>query len=639
MDLAEIWDEPIPGVDVVVQEGNMGKLCAILRMEEGPYSGLTLHLVVEVPETYPMEPPMIRVDPPEFRHPNVFDGWICLDMLEAHTAGVSYVGGYTPAYSLSSIFMQLISFFSSEVVEQSNGKRSSVTPRKSGPAGTGHEKKPGFHAAARTSLSLVSCKECKYDGRVMNLGEICESPVADKVQRIQGVAAAAAMEEEEGDLPPIHLLDGLPEVWMVIADLLTDQRDVIRLKLAFKPFRRICSGNGILARRNVKCFYLRTPFDPSHADTILGIGVNLTFKSKLPVDWDREARASIPNINQVTLAAPSEFDILSYDAFRNHDVRKSIWGVPFTHFLPLAINRRHFNCALPYIKDSLCVMAGVSKRASGGFNPLIVLEVLPRLMNDLVVCFSRFQPTPDNPSGISRASEKALNGYCALLHLLLELSLRFPIIEQHATAQLRRFHSNPSACNKSDLPDLGRFLILLSLTGDPALTWSTISKPFLKEMFTRNVVFSLDSRHGNKPHLLHLDPGDADIRLRETFATSGTSARLLLFQIYFLRSVARPPGMSPADVARGLAERHGHASDETLKALAAEYRSITLISDHAVFLRKALHDTGHAMPSKEEFAQVLRDAVVASAKKEYHVSPFSGKMAYYLRRVAEEQAE
>lgn len=54
------------------------------------------------------------------KHPNVFDSFICLSMLRPHTGNVPYEG-WSAAYSVTSILMQLQSFLFADKIDQDGG--------------------------------------------------------------------------------------------------------------------------------------------------------------------------------------------------------------------------------------------------------------------------------------------------------------------------------------------------------------------------------------------------------------------------------------------------------------------------------------------------------------------------------------
>jgi len=131
-DVEEIKSNPYPGIEIFPHDENYTKLCLVLTPQSGPFTGLRLHFMMEIPSDWPNSPPEVAINA-HIDHPNVFGGWglgnggayICCDLLKSHNyehiPGSSYKGGYTAAYPLQTICMQLLSFFSVQKVEQMGG--------------------------------------------------------------------------------------------------------------------------------------------------------------------------------------------------------------------------------------------------------------------------------------------------------------------------------------------------------------------------------------------------------------------------------------------------------------------------------------------------------------------------------------
>ena len=69
-------------------------------------------------------------------------------------------------------------------------------------------------------------------------------------------------------------------------------------------------------------------------------------------------------------------------------MRRTAWGEPFSHILPLHLDGEHFEAALPILSAqlrSMCAPRPSWKRARGAFDPLMALDVLPKLLCTLVV--------------------------------------------------------------------------------------------------------------------------------------------------------------------------------------------------------------------------------------------------------------
>lgn len=115
-DLAEIDNEKIPTVGVTARplENDLLTWHANIRGPENTlYEGGVFHLELKFPMSYPSHPPTIRIFN-NIPHPNVFGGYICLDILQQTEAKIEEGGGWTSAYSVQSVLTQLQSFLFEE---------------------------------------------------------------------------------------------------------------------------------------------------------------------------------------------------------------------------------------------------------------------------------------------------------------------------------------------------------------------------------------------------------------------------------------------------------------------------------------------------------------------------------------------
>jgi len=76
----------------------------ILGPRDTPYAGAYFQLEIRVPDTYPIQPPVVRFLTPVF-HPNILfkDGEICLDLLKAS-------GAWTACYTLEAVCRSIINY-------------------------------------------------------------------------------------------------------------------------------------------------------------------------------------------------------------------------------------------------------------------------------------------------------------------------------------------------------------------------------------------------------------------------------------------------------------------------------------------------------------------------------------------------
>jgi ubiquitin-protein ligase len=135
-DLKEYNDlkDTLPTVAAAPTEHDILTWHVSLTAPEGPYSerGTVFHMVMTFKETYPEEPPIVKLCT-ELPHPNVYAGYdfnqhaeragggyyICLNMLRPQEgAGGGSYSGWSGAYSVYSLLMQLSSFLFAEQIDQ-----------------------------------------------------------------------------------------------------------------------------------------------------------------------------------------------------------------------------------------------------------------------------------------------------------------------------------------------------------------------------------------------------------------------------------------------------------------------------------------------------------------------------------------
>lgn len=106
-------------ISAVPTDDNLFEWHANIKPHDGVYSGVFFHLILTFPDDYPNKPPNVRICTP-LVHPNVFGGFICLSMLRPHTGNVPYEG-WSAAYSITSVLMQLQSFLFADNIDQDGG--------------------------------------------------------------------------------------------------------------------------------------------------------------------------------------------------------------------------------------------------------------------------------------------------------------------------------------------------------------------------------------------------------------------------------------------------------------------------------------------------------------------------------------
>ena len=175
----------------------------------------------------------------------------------------------------------------------------------------------------------------------------------------------------------------------------------------------------------------------SFKEDILGIGLCATYHGN-----------GVLRSTQLTL------DVLSLTAFRQ-GVRRGVWKEEIHHFLPLVIDPHHGARALPHIEDVIMRICGAEPEPFDGdappkpyrpptstraqsigdepdaattkprpFTAEAALKVMCVTMNSLVVSIMNQLESTGTPP--LHASEKALQGYAYMHHILLFLASKHP---------------------------------------------------------------------------------------------------------------------------------------------------------------------------------------------------------------------
>lgn len=606
-DIAELQTKPYPNIRLHTNDSDVTQACLILT----PPRSEPLHLRVYFPHDYPLQAPKVKIDT-DIIHPNIFGTYICASILNKSE-------GYTPAYTLKGIAIQLLSFFSSESIEQDYGGqavnldsyRASIKVNSSW--GLGDESR----------CKDFQCYSCRYG--------MPPSRRAGKRDRM--LSPPGSPEPLSSPSSGACFIDALPDELLLIVMEDLDFEELTRLTRAWSRVGELITRFDVVRVRELQCFVLKENFHKRK----LGVGV----------DIGRQGRQG---------KLQSEFDLLSEAAFKQHWVRHSVHRMPFTQWLPLPISYGHWRRVKDDVDGALAQIAA-DARITGTDN------VLYAFMNDVIVKLNSDLEAP-NPTDwysegptttLHHASEKAIESYFHLFHLLLCLAVERPGIVARANRMIANFLRGKTT--KTDVPNLG-YLLTALLISDHHPT-EALMKKIVTEAITRNVVWLLDAKGASLPELGYLETDPiSQYRLKKTFDASRTSYRLLMFSELFRRT-ARPspttpspsptttptttPSPSPATtptktlsystaattpstpsqdttkkpplshLLADLFSRHGAPPPGAAAKMASEVRRLQQIADFPSFLR----EMGITVPSASIFTTVLRDTVKASAAVGY----------------------
>ncbi|KAM7221808.1 hypothetical protein V8F06_002801 [Rhypophila decipiens] len=478
-DIAELQTNPYPNITLHVDDGDITTACLILT----PQDWRPLHLTVEFPtgqpgQLYPLKPPRVRMDS-AVRHPNVYGSYICASILNT-------TEGYTPAYTLKAIAIQLLSFFGSGSVEQEYG-------------GIVHLAR--FRDESSYMFDGFKCSKCAFGHQTYHI-----TPAASLVAESTAELFQPSSTTIRPDRFFISLLPN--EILLQIIDNL-DFEDLTNFTRSWSRMSQLVTNSNVIRKRELRCFLLKESF----LDQKLGIGIHLGGNGRY-----REVQ--------------SEFDLLSQQAYKSHCIRRSVQGLHFEHWLPLPISHGHWRRVKA---DAYSTLALLSKETRIGDNALVIFafmnNIIAKLNSDLEIRGS-------SKSTLLHASDKAIESYFHLFHLLLCLATGpgGEKIVSYANSLIKTFMAGNT--DKAFVPNLGNLLVALLISDiEPN---EPLMRAIVKEAITRNVVWVLDTRGAGMAELAYLETDRVSkYRLKKTYQGSRVSYRILMFSELFRRT-ARP---------------------------------------------------------------------------------------------------
>ena len=651
-DITELQAKPYPNITLFPND-TVTTACLVLT----PNGEHPIHLTVNFGSDYPLNAPVVTIQSRHVEHPNVFGSYICASILNTKE-------GYTSAYTLKGIAIQLLSFFSSDRIEQTyGGSVDLISYRKNRfrePSEGGHVcnlcgfgtpetatsrrrqpevQRPGTRRPEESNdANIVALSTVGFPALGSSVIQSGTTPKMSKnsrrrtgkwhamiqaTLRLPSPAGQSACSEPEiltgaGESTISRQLSSLPDEILL---LICNELDTDELLGFARAWDRIGGEEGVMTRfdlirtRELQCFCLKKSF--SERGVQLGVGVDV-----------------IQRGHQRTIE--SEFDILSLQAFEEFGIHRSVQGLRFEYWLPLPISPRHYDSVRDEVKKSTSRIGTAARLDS----PTPV-NVIYHFMNDVVVKLSQevsknfdtrytSYGLPEPPqSTLKHASEKAVESYFHLFHLLLCLAT--PAVVRFANNTLQTFLSGQTT--KTACPNLGHLLIAV-LISDREMT-QALTMAIIKETVTRNVVWMLDAKGAGMAELSYMEASAvSDYRLRKTFEASRTSYRLLMFLNILRLTTNRTTGdrKTVPQLCDEMFDRHGAPPKGAAAKLANDIKRIHTVNTFPDFLRMM---GIQKLPTAQEFTAFLRRSVEESVAKGYSVWGISQEKALALRRTLE----
>jgi hypothetical protein len=362
--------------------------------------------------------------------------------------------GYSPAYTLQAIAIQLLSFFSSEHAEQDYGAPINLK-----------EYDEGSHHLFRGRPQLWRRRQHVCDVCHFNTGDaldplLAQHPSTNGHHQEADDGTSSLSNDDMANMSLVlfrpaassarvevdHILRDIPlEVLTHIFEHLEGE-DMLTFAHLLQTFHDAAHGietaaTEILRRRHLCCFVLKK----GSTETKLGVGVNIyaggnAFRhNRLAASIiHRDIHAGRYNPHWSAVLLQSEFELLFREAFQTLDVQTSVHGRPFGYWIPLALSREHYKRVQ---RDIHARLMSISRAAP--LHARHPVEVVYRFMHDVCLKLSQDMAPLSPPSrraqafarGIiphhhaqvaqsthARPSEKAVESFYHLYHLLLCLA-------------------------------------------------------------------------------------------------------------------------------------------------------------------------------------------------------------------------
>jgi prolyl-tRNA editing enzyme YbaK/EbsC (Cys-tRNA(Pro) deacylase) len=255
-------------------------------------------------------------------------------------------------------------------------------------------------------------------------------------------------------------------------------------------------------------------------------------------------------------------------------------------WLPLVVNDVNWKYVSRYAPAAFSIIV---RGSNDLFRPMHALQVCSRLMCTAVVQFC------DNKLHLS---ERAVQLYCDVHRLLLQMIVEYPNIQAEATKKLTDFVQKEWSRGRDVTPDIG--VLIQYLTVADGMQWPDFREGYIQESFRRSARW-MESRIGRK---LSIEESDEDL-VRTWFEGSKVSMSLMLFNVLFLELVGRPENSTLDDVRKRYDQNWGRVTDDTMEKIKLAYKEIDSIAD----LQCAMARVGAKASTVPEIAALIRWAI------------------------------
>ena len=510
-DLRDIQKSPIPGISIHPVNDDIFTLHANITIFEGPYEGIIIHLVLNIPESFPQTSPAGKIFPgfpfTSEHHHHIYNTMgICNDYLSnfGNFFGKEAGTGWTPSITLKDLLLVLQPFLADPDFYHNDPVPTDVIER------------------LRKNVATFEC-EC---------GHSTKKP-----------------------MPPLGLQT--EHIKPIISNRVTENL--------------ICS----ISKMSI--------FDDEGKTMILGYPIHLRV--------DKRKRLWTTLIPEIISYEQYVLAIQSY----NGGYYRSATGQPYTNWLPIYIDEKHFQRGLTHVRNCISVVSnGIQGTKENDFQPDMILRVLPALINKNIVAMM---------NGETHESESAIFAYCHFLRLFMRLLEMYPKMKATINSEISQFIQNKSYRNKSRVPDIGEFIFKLFLS-DYSYNDEKVKTPLLEEYFARQI-FWINKKY---PGVL-INKIAHQQRMDRMFSATEVSNKLLVFNIMAAKTFIFPGVTEKFD------SNHGLPPEAVVSQFQTTIRRIKDISNHRALMQAISYN--EVIKSVDDMMDFLARAITLSRVQGY----------------------
>lgn len=529
-DIAEIQKSNLAGISLCMPDTTKPfTLHGNVIINEGAYKDILVHLIVQIPQDYPLNPPAVNVAPGHpfghTYHHHVYDdptsgNSICIDLTSNFGFGLAETTGWTPAYTLQSLLMQLQTFFadpdypedmlpSKEKVAElrqkvrdytleiqlNDGENSSVVTHSHEspyPPVRGYSKNSDAKRVlaektltGENNLSHKNGEEYKNGDENQKAGTTQknrEEVTCQWGKPLKKITKTASKTVTNPEKVKIEVSSAKPVNTETLSVGSTasnsgdsDNKDSSPVKSIKEPVKKIIAVPKISNKEisnKLTCSITKTDILDS-SEPILGYPISF----------------SAGRFGEVTFRPIME--ILSYEAFMlnfpdglpkdkvNVDSRfLSGTAQYYSFWLPVYINDAHFQRSKEHIYKAIHLIHNtLGGEVQAEFDPEMTLRVLPPILTKIMTEFIE---------GNLHQSTAAMEAYSQFSYLFAKLTETFPAIREAIDYEVQQFYLHEKYRTIHTTGDLGEFIVKLALSSEGINNPGMINL-MLKEHLARQV--------------------------------------------------------------------------------------------------------------------------------------------------------